>query len=413
MNFRQTDYISKNAILTIGTRSLILLANFLIVAFTTNIWGASGRGEIALIITNVAIISILSNIVCGNTIAYNALKEERDLLIVVALAGAIIFSIAGSVVFSLTTGFRYFKVLFIISFLNALTGAISNYWLGKNNIRLFNILTFLNPVLVLFFLFIFWGIFRIGSINACFYAYYAGLGSLLIIGLLTFRGTEPFRFPKINHRNLLNIIRYGSGNEFNYFIQFLNYRLSYYFIARILGLAPLGIFSIAISCAEAIWVVSKSMSTLNYSDILILKDRQEGIASTIKYAKQSFWISLILMLFVSVLPESVYEHIFGSGFGSIRTYLVWMIPGIIALAVSNLYGHYFAGIGKLKIVRNKSLIGLVPTIILLFLLTEKFLLKGVCISLNASYLLSSYYLYYKFRKEEKMLKTQTDKQSNQ
>ncbi len=403
------DFISKTTIVTIVTRSSILLANFLIVAFTTNTWGASGRGEIALILTNVAIISILSNIACGNTIAYNALKEDRNLLIVIAIAGALVFSLAGSVVFSLTTGFRYFKELFIISLLNSLTGAVSYYWLGRNNIRLFNFLTFLNPVLVLIFLHIFWGIFRIGSINACFYAYYAGLGTLLIIGLQTFRGTLPFRFPGLSSKNIFNIIRYGTGNELNYFIQFLNYRISYYFIARILGLAPLGIFSIAISCAEAIWVVSKSMSTLNYSDILILKDRQAGIASTRKYAKQSFWISLLLMLFVSLLPQSLYERVFGIGFGSLRIYLVWMIPGIIAIAVSNLYGHYFAGIGKLKIVRIKSLIGLVPTIILLFLLTEKFLLKGVCIALNASYLLSSFYLYYKFREEEKLLKNQTDK----
>ena len=235
MKYLPTDILSKNTIVTILTRSSILLANFLIVAFTTNIWGAGGRGEIALIITNVAIISILANIACGNTIAFHALKEDGDLLIFISLAGALVFSLSGSILFSLTTGLRYFKDLFIISFLSSLTGAISSYWLGKNNIRLYNILTFLNPLLILFFLFVFLYIFRIGSINACFYAYYAGLGSLLIIGIRTLKGTLPFRFPPIGLKTISGILRYGAGNEFNYFIQFLNYRLSYFFIVRILG----------------------------------------------------------------------------------------------------------------------------------------------------------------------------------
>jgi O-antigen/teichoic acid export membrane protein len=401
MRFQPFENISGKTITTILTRSSVLLANFLIVAFTTNVWGASGRGEIALIITNVAIISILSNIACGSTIAYHAQKEERDLLIVVSVAGAVIFSAIGAAAFSLNTGIIYLKDLFIISLLNSLTGAVSNYWLGKNNIRLYNILTFLNPVLVLIFLFLFWNVFRIGSIRACFYGYYAGLGILLIIGILTFKETQPFRFPKISFKNLWNIFRYGSGNEFNYFIQFVNYRLSYFFIAKILGLAPLGVFSIAVSCAEAIWLVSKSMSALNYSDILNSRERKENISSTIRYAKQSFWISLAIILIVAILPGSFFKYIFGQGFENVRLYLVWLLPGIVAIAVSNLYGHYFAATGRLKVVRNKSLIGLAATIILLLLLTKKYLLAGVCITLDVSYILSSAYLFYMFRKESR------------
>jgi O-antigen/teichoic acid export membrane protein len=77
-----------------------------------------------------------------------------------------------------------------------------------------------------------------------------------------------------------------------------------------------------------------------------------------------------------------------------------MSPGIIAIAVSNLYGHYFAGTGKLNILRNKSLIGLVTSLILLPVLVKKYELTGACISLNASYILSSLYLWFRFRKEK-------------
>jgi len=75
----------------------------------------------------------------------------------------------------------------------------------------------------------------------------------------------------------------------------------------------------------------------------------------------------------------------------------------MAIAVSNLYGHYFAGIGKLTILRNKSLIGLAATIILLPLLINKYQLTGVCVTLNISYIASSVYLWYKFINEKEKI----------
>jgi O-antigen/teichoic acid export membrane protein len=400
MKFLPADILSKNTVVTISTKFTILLANFIIVVVSANLWGSSGRGEIALIIANIAIITILSNITCGSTIAFYAPKENRDLLLVISLAGSFILSLSGSLIFSLSIGFSNFLNLFIISLLSSLTGSVSMYWLGRNNIKLYNILTLINPVLVLFFLLTFYFVFEIKSIQACFYAYYAGLGVLLITGIMSILRTSPFRVPKIAFNDLAKIVKYGFNNEFNYFIQFLNYRLSYFFIAKFLGLSQLGVFSIAISCAEAVWVISKSMSALHYSNVLNTTNQNNSISATTVFARQSFWISLLFLGLLVLLPKSLFEFIFGVGFGDIKTYLIYLFPGIIAIAVSNLHGHYFAGIGKLYILRNKSLIGLSATLILLILLTKNYQLTGVCISLNVSYILSSFYLFFKFRLEK-------------
>ena len=91
--------------------------------------------------------------------------------------------------------------------------------------------------------------------------------------------------------------------------------------------------------------------------------------------------------------------VFGNEFGDIRKYILLLVPGIIAIAVSNLYGHYFAGSGRLKILRDKSLIGLAASLILLPLLVKKYQLTGACISMNVSYILSSLYLWFRFMKE--------------
>ena len=85
--------LSKNTTFTIGSKFIILLANFALVVFSTQRWGSEGRGEIALVIANISIITIFSNIFCGSTIAYHAPRLQRDFLLAVSLAGAIIISI--------------------------------------------------------------------------------------------------------------------------------------------------------------------------------------------------------------------------------------------------------------------------------------------------------------------------------
>jgi O-antigen/teichoic acid export membrane protein len=101
------------------------------------------------------------------------------------------------------------------------------------------------------------------------------------------------------------------------------------------------------------------------------------------------------------MPESLYQFIFGNEFWYVRTLIIYMFPGIIVISVSNLFEQYFSGKGELKIIRNKSLIGLVTTVILLPLLIKKYHLTGVCITLDVSYILSSFYIWLRFREEGK------------
>ena len=143
--------LSKNTIITIASKFVILLANFALVIFSTHIWGSEGRGIIALVMADVAIIVIFSNIFCGSSVAYNAPRLERDFLLAVSLTWAFLISISGAVIFSLFFGFKYFWPLFLISFIMAMTSSVTSYWLGRNNIKIYNILTILSPVCILDF----------------------------------------------------------------------------------------------------------------------------------------------------------------------------------------------------------------------------------------------------------------------
>jgi O-antigen/teichoic acid export membrane protein len=396
--------LSKNTIYTIGSKLVILLVNFGLVIFSTHLWGSEGRGELALVISSVSIITIFGNVFCGGTIAYHAPVIQREFLILVSLVGGILVSFSGAIIFSIFSGSRYFIPLFLISLLLSLTQAISLYWLGKNNIKNYNLINILGPVLILISLTILYFLFNKTGIETYFKAYYTGTAIVLIAGITGLMLTEKFRIPVMNLARLKNIMRYGINNEFNYLIQFLNYRLSYYFIAKMLGLAELGVFSIVVSVAEAVWIISRSMSAVHFSNVINSHDQLKNRQETALFARQSLWISIMVLTVSVLIPRSMYLFAFGNEFGEVKKFIIFLVPGIMSIAVSNLYGHYFAARGQLKILRNKSLIGLAATVILLTLLLEKYHLTGVCISLNFSYIISSAYLWYKFRKEGQNIK---------
>lgn len=392
--------LTRNTTHTIISKFIILLANFGLVVFTTRIWGSEGRGEIALVIANVSIISIFSNIFCGSTVAYHAPRIQRNSLIGLALTGALIISLCGALIFSLLFEFRYFLPLFLIAFLLSLTTSFSSYWLGTNNITDYNLLTLLVPLLILATLLAFYFIFRINSLNAIYLAYYSGICIALIFAVTLLSKQEAFNFPEMSFTAVKSVLKYGINNEFNSLLQFLNYRLSYYFIIKLLGISDLGIFSVAVAVSEAVWIISRSMSAIHFSNVINTVDPIKNRNETVAFAKQSFLISLIVLVVAVLLPEPVFRLVFGEEFGDVKKLIIYLLPGVVAISVSNLFGHYFAGSGKLRILTYKSLIGLCTTIIILPFLIKQYQLTGVCIALNVSYILSSLYLWLTFRKEK-------------
>jgi O-antigen/teichoic acid export membrane protein len=399
--------LSRNTFLTIITKILILLINFILVVFTTRIWGGEGRGEIALVIANISLITIFSNVFCGSTVTYHAPGLQRDFLLGVSLAGATIVSFSGAVIFSAFFGSKYFLALFLIALLISLNSAISTYWLGTKKINKYNFLNLSGPLLILIMLGVLYYTFNETSLRTYFRAYYLAYGILLAIGIALLADDKPFVRPVINPAGFKSMFTYGISNEFNYLLQFINYRLSYYFIASMLGLARLGVFSIVVAITEAVWIISRSMSAIHFTNVINSDDRLKSRSETILFARQSFIISASIMAVAILVPDKLYQIIFGDEFTGLRKYILYLFPGIIAIAVSNLYGHYFAGSGRLNILRNKSLIGLAASLILLPLLVKKHQLTGACFSLDVSYILSSLYLWVMFNKEKQSVKDVT------
>ncbi len=391
----------KNILKTFVAKVLVLLANFAVLILTTNYLGTEGRGIISIMMADLAIIVIFNNILGGSTVVYHIPKVGFSKLLLPAYIWIIISTGIASFVFSIFNAAESQIILFFLTFITSFLALNQRAFVGNENIHLFNVFSFLPPVLFLVFNLIFIYLVKTWTVNTYFLAYF--LSQLLVFGFSFFFMKPYLEKSKIgiSKKLLVSTFNYGWKNELSYFLQFLNYRLSYFLILFYLDLDSVGLFSVAVSVSESVWLIAKSITTVQYSKIVNLDNYDAAVALTHKSLKISLYATLFLLVVLAFIPSSIFGMIFGRDFTMVKELLLLLMPGILAIALSNVYGHFFAALNKMKFLVIKSSIGLVVTILLSVILIPLWGLTGACIVTSASYVSSSAYLFITFYKTKK------------
>lgn len=391
----------KAFIYTFLSRILILTLNFGIVIYSTNLWGSVGKGVITIITADLAIITFFSNIFTGSSVSYFSSKFKEEQILSFAYIWSLIIGISLPIILGFFHGNQYTLYLVGSSIFSALLTANINLFVGKQNIKMFNLYTILQLLVHVLFLLSIVYIVKITSVTAYFIAQIFCYLTLFLIS--AYQLTKTFKFNNLIPSKAIvkDLFDYGWKSQLSAFLQFLNNRLSFYFLEFFKGIASVGIFSVGIALSEAIWTVSRSLAVILYSDVINNNDSQSAIVQTKLSIKLSFLITLVFIAVVLVIPASLYTLIFGKDFHETKTIFLLLAPGVLAIAVSNIVGFYFAAVNKLKILNIKSILGLTFTVIASFYFIPNFGIVGACIVTSVSYCLSSALLLWQFNKLSK------------
>lgn len=383
---------------TFFSRFLILALNLGLVVLSTNFWGSEGRGIISIIIADLAIVGFFSNIFVGSGVSYFASKYKTEQILLYAYIWSLIVGVLVPLVFSFFTNhiqdFLVYLILLSISF--SLLTAHINLYVGKQSIAKYNIYSFLQQLVHFFLILVFIYIFKLKNVETYFIAQIFCYFILFLISsfdVLKNTKISHFTFSE-NSRN--SFFTYGWKTQLSAFIQFLNYRLSYYFLEFFRGISSVGVFSIGMSISEAVWTISRSLSVILYADVVNSDNAEKSILKTKFAIKISFLITTLFLLVILIFPDNFYSFIFGKDFHDTKEIILLLSPGILAISVSNIIGFYFAGINKLKILNIKSIVGLVITVVLSYTLIPKYGIKGASIVATISYMASSFILFFRF-----------------
>lgn len=383
---------------TFVSRFLILILNFGLVIYTTNQWGSEGKGIISIMVANLTVISFFANVFTGSSMSYFAKKFNAEEILPFAYLWAIFIGVAVSVIFSFNQASEYSDYLTILSVLSALLAANVNLFVGQQNIRMFNLYTVLQQVVHIVFIIVIVYLIRITSVESYFIAQIICFGLLFLVSTIQVLRNCNFKSLSFSKAVGYKLFDYGWKTQVSSFFQFLNYRLSFYFLEFFKGIGSVGIFSVGIAFSEAVWTVSRSLSVVLYADVVNNKSSGEAIEKTKVSLKMSFLITLLFITIMLIIPAQVYAAIFGKDFSHTKEIVLLLSPGILAIAVSNIIGYYFAGINKLRILNVKSLVGLVFTVISSFYVIPRWGITGACVVTSVSYCLSSALLFWQFYK---------------
>jgi len=221
--------------------------------------------------------------------------------------------------------------------------------------------------------------------------------ALYIAFTLSFVLSIIFLFPFIKKMELKKsvsgvlkeMIRFGLLNQIATIAQILSFRISYYLIEYFHGPADVGIYSNGVSLIEAVWLVSTSITMVQYSRIVNSTDDKYSQKISLNLAKISLMLAFIIIIPLLFIPSTFYEFIFGREFGPVNEVMWTLAPGILFFNLSLVLGHYFSGTGKYHINTIAMLAGLIITVVCGLIFIPLYNIVGAGITASISYIVTS------------------------
>ena len=395
----------KKIINTFGTKITAAVINFLIAVLLSQVLGDTGKGTQALLLTTITFILIFSEIVCGASIIYLAPRHSfKKILVASTVWAALIAVVMGFAIWLFYPKLAPNLVahVAILSFISSLSNINFRFLVGKEEIKKANYNTLLQPVLLVLTLAVYYLILKRTDIYGYVIGLYAAYGGTFLLGVWMLR-KEYANLGNDKDKDykpvLKDLFKYGFLNQTGHFVQFFNLRLSYYLLDKYINVGRVGVFSNALSLAEAIWIISNSIALVQYARIANADDRNYAQKLTLDLNKICLVVSAFAIIGLCLLPPSVYTFVFGPEFGEMAGIIRILAPGVLFYCVFLILGHYYSGIGRYQMNTFAALCGLAVTCILGFTLIPRYDVTGAAITSAVSYTVNAIFLFVFFMKE--------------
>ena len=366
--------------------------------------GSDIRGQVSLLIFNIAIIQIINEIYTGYVLVYFIPQYSLKKIYVSGVFWTIICTVLCVAIMFLL--FVYFEVgsidhwihLVILSLLIILHSFHNVIILAKEKIKAYNFLNFFQPALLLITLFAMFFCFKIKTIDSYIVALYVSFSVAILFSTIQIISI----FKKNDHHLTLfepkRIIENGFYNQLANLCHMLSNRYNFYLLGNTV---LVGVYSSATSLIESIWIISGSVSPIILTYIANKKDPDNNARITLVLAKICFLLSLLCVVVLYFIPREFFVFLLGEDFIHVKTVMLYLSPGILFISFATIISHYFAGLGKQRILLIANSFGLLATICVSRFLIAKDQLLGASYSACISYFIATIILVVFFLKENK------------
>ena len=390
-----------------AARVLTAGLSFGVVWLTARYLGAAGRGQVSLFITDMSGLVLLTGLVGGSSLMYLAPRRNVWHLLRPAYGWALVVSVVGAagVALARSGGGHYALHLGAVTLIQVLFGVNLFLLLGRRGERAYNVLTTAQAALLALALA---GAF-IGahwlSITAYYYASYLayGLPWLISTGLLLrlpdARPRRPSRLARLRRRAAAReLVRHSRGAHLANILSFSNYRFGYYAVAFLVGTKALGILSVGVALAEAIWLIPRSTALIQYVALVNAADKRGQAYAALRGSRLTLLATAAAVAVLAAVPAAWLAAVFGPEFGAAHGVILALAPGILINGAGMQPSTYFAGTARYGVNNRAGLLGLAVTVPVCLLLVPRLGMVGAALGMSASYAASVLYLFGHYRR---------------
>lgn len=403
----------KKIIGTTGTRILNAFFALVVLYLIANYVGSEGMGIIGLIILGISIIQLIVDLFAGSALIYYASRTNIAKLLIPAYLWLAVVITTISLLFSITNSILPSETIEVvvpkgfaihILLLSALSGFMITHYnllMGKGRIKAYNILFTIQicTTLITFLVMLF--IFKNTSVYAYLTALYLGYGLSAFLGFFAIIYKMKSLDLKGWQSTTRKVLHYGMVTQLANILNIGNNRISFYIIRHYFGLSILGVYNAGIQLTEGLRVIGQSIAVVQFSAISNTKEPEYARVLTIRLMKLSVLLTAIALLVLIAIPEDIYSMILTRNFSGVKPVVIALSPGVMALAINNIFSHYFSGVGNPKINLNAKISGLIFTIALVFILIPAYGYIGAAITASISYSVTIIHQYIVFKKQTK------------
>ncbi|MEI6434001.1 MAG: polysaccharide biosynthesis C-terminal domain-containing protein [Bacteroidota bacterium] len=400
----------KKIIGTLGTRVLGAILSFSTWILNAQYLGAEKLGTISLMIFSVAIIQLFTNFFSGAALIYQTPRAGVYRLLipayistpVITVAGSWLLYLAGTLFPILEIPAGYFWAVLALALIMSFTSVNYMLLLGLEKVKGFNLCNLIQAISLMFLLLFFLFGVRIHEVMTFYWALFI---SYIIAYLISIYMLAPFikRVPLTGMRNLVrDILSFGAYVQFANLFQTMNYRLSLKFVDLFAGRAAVGVLSLGMQLAEGLWLISRSIGTVQYSRLSNEMNYDYSVRLSLTFAKISWVVTAIAMTLLLCIPQIVFTSLFSASFSEVRLVIASLAFGIVMLSVSIIFSGFFSAINKPWYNTIGSAIGLVFTIALGLILVPRYGIIGAGISASVSYSFITLFQFIVFSRMTKL-----------
>jgi O-antigen/teichoic acid export membrane protein len=382
--------VGQNTLETLLFRGISTPVAFALVVIQSRFLDPAGRGRFVLVVLSV---TILARLFGQLGVAVTSLSREGELrpLVRRGLAWTVLLGLVGILLILATGvlidsfGLRLALIAAPALVPNIVNACLSGVLLGSARIRLWNYIQVLPPLLTLAgMLVVVVGLG--GGVDAAVAVWTAAYFVTMAFALIAARDVwlPLLRVPLLDRAGRA-IVRLGIGMGLVQIVNLIGYRVELFVLDRFKGLAAVGIYSIGMQAAEAIWLIPAAIASAITAPVV--HDTAVGAARLTRNAclKGLLYTSAVAVA-LGVAAPFVIPPLFGDDFDGAARPLALLLPGVVIYApVTILVVYISIRCARPRLSLLVSIVGLVVTTAMCFVLIPPYGASGAAVASSIGY----------------------------